>query len=188
MITVVKVGGSLYDRPDLGPRLRRWLTALHAPRVVMVPGGGATADAVRAWDRVHGLGQERAHWLALRALTLNAHLLANVVPSARLLENGEQPPQDGCWVLDAYAFARADEARPGVLPHTWDVTSDALAARYAVVVGAKRLILLKSVIVPEGMPWDRAGQLGLVDRYFGQVLRDAPLVDVRVVNLRAGTT
>jgi hypothetical protein len=31
MITVVKVGGSLYDLPDLGPRLRRFLAAKNAP-------------------------------------------------------------------------------------------------------------------------------------------------------------
>ena len=31
MKLVSKVGGSLYDLPDLGPRLRAWLAGLDAP-------------------------------------------------------------------------------------------------------------------------------------------------------------
>ena len=44
---VVKVGGSLYDLPDLGPRLRRFLDGLDDPDRLVVPGGGAAADVVR---------------------------------------------------------------------------------------------------------------------------------------------
>ena len=61
----MKVGGSLYDLPDLGPRLRRWLDA-HAPReVIVAPGGGPFADVVRDLDRAHRLGEETSHWLAV---------------------------------------------------------------------------------------------------------------------------
>src|SRR5262245_62868008 len=113
-LTVVKVGGSLFDLPDLGPRLRRWLGQLPAGEVLLVPGGGATADVVRAFDRVHHLGEEAAHWLALRAMSVNAALLESLAP--------------GVPVLDALAFARDDEGRPGRLPHCWAVTSDSVAA------------------------------------------------------------
>ena len=79
---VVKVGGSLFDWPDLGPRLRQWLAA-NAPReVILVPGGGPTADVIRTLDRTHGLGDEAAHWLALRAMAVNAELLAALLPGA----------------------------------------------------------------------------------------------------------
>ena len=83
-VVVVKVGGSLYDLPDLGSRLRAWLTEQCAgDDVVLVPGGGGTADVIRHFDRVHGLGEETSHWLALRALTLNAQF-SRVPPSAGL--------------------------------------------------------------------------------------------------------
>ena len=36
---VVKVGGSLFDWPELGPRLGRWLKTLPSNRVLLVPGG-----------------------------------------------------------------------------------------------------------------------------------------------------
>ncbi len=149
---------------------------------MLVPGGGGTADAVRHLDRLHGLGEERSHWLALHALALNARFLAALLPGAAVVEDA------GAWagleVLDAHAFARADEGRPGALPHCWAVTSDSVAARAAVVSGAHGLVLLKSTDLPQGIGWDEAGRRGLVDRNFPDVVA-AGGVAVRWVNLRA---
>ena len=160
---VVKVGGSLYDLPDLGPRLCRWLTA-HAPReVLLVPGGGPAADAIRTLDRTHNLGEEAAHWLALRALSVNAALLAALVPGACVIDGPDLAElvweQSRVPVLDAYAFCEADEADDTHLPHTWAVTSDSVAARAAVVCGAAELMLLKSAEPPPGdiAEWVAAG-------------------------------
>jgi aspartokinase-like uncharacterized kinase len=187
---VIKVGGSLYDLPDLAPRLQRWLAGPAGPAVLLVPGGGSTADVVRALDARHGLGQERAHWLALRALALNAHFLASLLPSACVVERLQDCslawPVRRVPVLDAHAFALHDEGRPGCLPHTWEVTSDSLAARAAFVAGARCLTLLKSVAVPEGVDWAEAGRLGLVDAFFAEVIRGSPSLEVRAVNFRAG--
>src|SRR6516225_2877287 len=142
MALVVKVGGSLFDLPDLGPRLRRWLAAQPPGERLLVPGGGALADVVRALDGWHGLGEEAAHWLALRALAVNAHFLAALLDGVRVVEGPR--PGVGLAVLDAHAFARADEGRPGSLPHRWEATSDSVAARAAELAGAE-LVLLKSV-------------------------------------------
>src|SRR5262249_4888855 len=132
---VVKVGGSLYDLPDLATRLRRWLDALAVADVLLVPGGGAAADVIRDLDKRHRLGEEQSHWLALRALTLNAHILAELLPGAGVvhLPRRGSPPTGGPAVLDALAFLRWDEdAHPAQrLPHRWDATSDAVAARVA---------------------------------------------------------
>jgi aspartokinase-like uncharacterized kinase len=190
-LAVVKVGGSLYDLPDLATRLRGWLAAEgnSGAGVLLVPGGGAAADVVRDLDRRHQLGEEASHWLALRALSLAAYFLAALLPSARVIEDVMEC--EGVWrgggvpVLDAHSFALADEGRAGCLPHTWAVTSDALAARVAVVTRARRLVLLKSVTVPRGADWREAGRRGLVDETFAEVLRDAPAeLCVRAVNLR----
>jgi aspartokinase-like uncharacterized kinase len=188
---VVKVGGSLYDLPDLATRLHEWLADgwNRGDGVLVVPGGGPPADAVREWDRRHGLGEEKAHWLALRALTLNAHFLASLLPHARVivdLKTCEPIWSEGRLpVLDVHEFARADDQRLGRLPHTWAVTSDALAARVAVVTQARHLVLLKSTTIPPGMNWTEAGRLGLVDAMFAEVLRDAPAeLRVSLINLR----
>jgi hypothetical protein len=84
--------------------------------------------------------------------------------------------------LDALAFCRADERNPARLAHTWNVTSDSIAARLAQVVGGS-LTLLKSVELPPDLSWGEAAQRGLVDAEFPSVVADAKL-SVDWVNLR----
>lgn len=147
---VVKVGGSLFDLPDLRARLVAFFATLGDAEVVLVPGGGAAADAVRALDATHGLGAEAAHWLALRACSLSAHFLAALL-SMEVVER----PRAGA-VLDPLAYLRA---RPEALPASWDATSDSVAAVVAAEAGAE-LVLLKSTALGE---WASAAREGGVD-------------------------
>jgi aspartokinase-like uncharacterized kinase len=187
---IVKVGGSLFDWPDFAVRLERWLAAQPTPKLALVPGGGSTANVVRELDRQHGLGDEAAHWLALQAMTLNGHFLAELLKHRRPVLSGDAATWPGLWregklpILDGYAFADADERRPEHLPHRWDVTSDSVAARVAVVANARRLILLKSVAVSAVTTWDDAARQGVVDPHFGSIVAKAGL-DAVIVNLRA---
>lgn len=162
---VVKLGGSLYDHPRLRDDLNRWLDTLVGP-VILVPGGGEIADGVRAFDQLHGIGEEAAHWAALRSLTVAADLLKAIVA---------RPNVD---VLDAFVFCR-DEDR--VLPHTWAVTTDSIALRVTMVRRAERLILLKSSDRPAGS-WEDAARVGFVDEFFPALAPDGPLIDV--INFR----
>jgi aspartokinase-like uncharacterized kinase len=180
-VIVAKVGGSLYDLDDLGPRLWGWLCETDGP-VVLVAGGGPTADLVRGLDRRHRLGDAVAHDLALRAMTLNAHFLAAVLGAAGAGPVPVcDPPAGRLALLDAHAFWLRDRA----LPESWDATSDALAARAAAVLEADELVLLKSVSLPEPVDWDAAARAGHVDLLFSGLARALPRV--RVVNLRAGS-
>jgi hypothetical protein len=87
-------------------------------------------------------------------------------------------------VLDPHTFARADESRPGALPHSWRVTTDSIAARAAVVFRAERLVLLKSVDVPPGTTWERAADNGWVDAHFPQIAAALPC-PVELINFRS---
>jgi aspartokinase-like uncharacterized kinase len=183
--TVVKVGGSLYDWPLLGERLRAWLAALDADRVLLVPGGGPTANAIRTLDQTHRLGEEAAHWLAIQALSVNARFLQALLPEASLLDSLAGAPGSERWrVLDAWPFYLADEANNDHLPHQWSVTSDSLAVRAAVLLEARELILLKSVSW-DGTDWAAASAAGVVDAYFPQASTRS--MRVGVVNLRRGS-
>jgi aspartokinase-like uncharacterized kinase len=185
---VIKVGGSLFDLPDLGVRLERWLRLEPGAPVLLVPGGGPIADAIRNLDRRHRLGEEKAHWLALRALTVNAWFLTDLLPPGTL--EVVQRVEDGpfLWnrgivpIVDPHAFALADEGRPGCLPHTWSVTSDSLSARIAAVCQASQLILLKSVSMPPNLTWEAASASGLVDAHWPLVAGLVPRI--RIVNFR----
>jgi aspartokinase-like uncharacterized kinase len=149
-VIVVKVGGSLFDHAGFGPAIRHWLGQFREP-VMLVAGGGLCADAVRTYDRIHGLGEERSHWLALRAMAVMSEILGSLI--------GEMP---NVTLFDACAFCKTDP----LLPHAWSVTSDSIAARIAEHFAATRLILLKSVDRPTGMTWPEASKAGLVDEYF----------------------
>ena len=140
----------------------------------------------RDLDGSHGLGEAVAHDLALRALTLNAHFLAALL-SAPVCNPPVEPLPIGISILDAHAFCAAD-AGPGSLPECWDVTSDSVAARVAVVLDAGELVLLKSVDFPETCDWEEAGRRGLVDPLFARIVAGeetgCSVPCIHVVNLR----
>ena len=148
---VVKVGGSLYDHPRLGPGLRTYLDTLPEP-VLLVPGGGEFADAVRKLDALHQLGEESSHWLALHAMNLAGEFLRQL---------GVKTP-----MIDALEICMQ-------LPHSWDVTSDSIAAHVAISLNASRLILLKSVDIPIGTSWAEAADRGWVDRHFPSIMANS---------------
>jgi 5-(aminomethyl)-3-furanmethanol phosphate kinase len=185
---IIKVGGSLFDLSDLGPRLERWLDQFRnnsTNPLILVPGGGAAAEVIRQLDRCHGLGNERAHWLALRAMTINAHFLAGLLHNAAVVTSlhtcAARWRRGTLSVLDAHAFLANDEGQSG-LPHGWEVSSDSVAARVARLAEARKLILLKSAALPAGITWDEAGTKGYVDPLFAKLVgRD---LIVEAINLR----
>lgn len=182
---IVKVGGSLYSWPELKPRLREYLATWDGSMVLLVPGGGATANVIRDLDQIHHLGEETSHWLALHALTLNAHWLAGLL-GVQVVEglNAARSAwrRGGVTVLDVYRFARGDESRPDHPPHCWSVTSDSMAARVAAVAEAERLVLLKSTEGPGD--WTEASQAGYVDPFFPSLIPGASFT-TEAINLRA---
>jgi aspartokinase-like uncharacterized kinase len=107
--------------------------------VLVVPGGGPFADAVRAVDAETGLADDVAHALALQAMDQLGTLLAPLLPSAEPLTRLVAPRTLGI-LMAASAFAgRVD------IPETWAVTSDSLAVLAAGAIGGDEAILLKTV-------------------------------------------
>lgn len=163
---VIKVGGNLARDPHLARCLRPLgeLRARH--RVLIVPGGGAFADLVRAESARHGLPESTGHWMGVLAMEQYGHLLAGLLPGSVLartpeeiaaaLDEGKLP------VLAPYRWLREEDP----LPHSWAVTSDSIAAWAAGRLGAGRLILVKrregetavdgyfETALPEGLEWE----------------------------------
>lgn len=183
---VVKVGGSLYDLPDLAARLHGFLATSAARRIVLFPGGGPFADVVRALDRSHRLGEETSHWLALRTLDVAAHFLHALLPDWPVVDwqcvlDFERAPAHRV-ILAPHSFACTCEASATVLPHSWDATSDSLALHAAALLNAD-LTLLKSVHW-SGESWHEAAQLGIVDPCFPQLFQQTPRTRIQVRCLR----
>jgi aspartokinase-like uncharacterized kinase len=177
-LVVVKVGGSLYDLDDLGARLQQVLAPLRA--YLIVPGGGSLVECLRRLDQVHQLGEETCHWLALRALSLNARLLCRLLPGSAVADD----IAPGRHILDPHPFCLRDEECDDRLPHCWDVSSDSLALHIAVRAGAAELLLLKSRDWDVCRPWLDAVGAGVVDAHFPTVRRRHEAMPIRVVNLR----
>lgn len=185
-IVLMKCGGSLFDLPDLGSRLELLLPQLSPSRCVIVPGGGALVDVIRDWDRLHQLGEQRSHELAIDCLSISARFLAALSPQLELVKSLAVLPAH--WsersttpVLDLSSRAFEDSTSGHRLPSSWDVTSDSLAAALAQDLGASRLLLLKSVDAPRpGLA--AAVARGEVDRWFPNVINH---LAIDWVNLRA---
>lgn len=185
---VVKVGGSLLAWPELPERLARWLDAERPSRVVLIAGGGPAADFVRALDAACRLGDEPAHRLALHAMDLTAEALAKLVPQTQVVRRLVELPS--AWrvglrpiLAPRLHLEEVDEPRADRLPSSWAVTSDSIAARVAVDLGASRLVLLKSTSAVGAATRSEAARAGLVDPWFPHA--SLPLDRVEVVDLRA---
>jgi aspartokinase-like uncharacterized kinase len=174
--TVVKVGGSLAES-DAAAELMRSLAARRPPRLIVVPGGGNFADAVRLAVRHHPIGDQAAHHMALLAMHMSAVMLAAlasgyvVAESAADFEAAWQRDLTPVWAPERMVLAAAD------IPASWDVTSDSLAAWLARVIAAARLVLVKACAVPESMNGDAAAlaAAGIVDPMFPQFVVGANL-------------
>jgi len=125
---VVKLGGSLTSRiPEIVRVFRE-----SGQDFLIVPGGGAAAAAVRAQN----LDDDTAHWLAIDAMEETSRLIESCgVPGTNALELPR-----GITVLFPASLLRMRDP----LPHSWDVTSDTIAAWIAKSIGCD-LIILKSV-------------------------------------------
>src|SRR6188508_2518703 len=139
-LTVIKLGGS----HAFATHLRSWLDAIasRAGSIVLVPGGGPFADAVRDAQPRMGFDDGAAHRMALLAMEQFGCALASgrrefspadsQAAIARALEVKQVP----VWLPTRMVLA-AD------IPASWEVTSDSLAAWLVAKLGARRLLLVK---------------------------------------------
>ncbi|MGH7350798.1 MAG: aspartate kinase, partial [Candidatus Methylomirabilales bacterium] len=80
---VCKIGGSL-GKPEVLRPLLKTLEAVRAEhRIVVVPGGGAFADAVRSETATFQLGETASHWMAILAMDQYGYLLADLGQATR---------------------------------------------------------------------------------------------------------
>jgi 5-(aminomethyl)-3-furanmethanol phosphate kinase len=172
-LIVVKVGGGLSATPGALEAVGRALAqAGQRHRLLVVPGGGPFADAVRAFDQREGLSADAAHWMAILAMDQYAYVLVERIPGSVLVEEpgaiGAALGRAGVAVLAPSRWLRAAD----VLPHAWAATSDSAAAFVAGALDAERLVLIKpasseraadvvdphfALVLPVGLPWSALG-------------------------------
>jgi aspartokinase-like uncharacterized kinase len=160
-LIAIKVGGGLTAFPGALQHVSRALTELAARyRILVLPGGGPFADAVRAFQARESLSADAAHWMAILAMDQYAQVLAERISGAVLVDEPGavlSALKERVVVLAPYRWMRAAD----VLPHSWNATSDSVAAFVAGAFDASHLVLIK--------PVDSADP-GMVDACFASVL------------------
>lgn len=163
---VVKLGGSLLGTPELNA----WLSLLAERsdgRIVIVPGGGVFADAVREHQAVGGYGDAAAHHMALLAMEQYGLILKSIQPTLAMAAS-ELEIAERSWQHRAIVWLPSQMvlAEDGILA-SWDVTSDSLAAWLARKIGADRLVLVKHEgVVEQPVPVRRLTAAGVLDAAF----------------------
>lgn len=169
---VVKLGGSMLTEPEL----RQWLAAIATQsdgHVVIVPGGGLYANAVRQAQMEAGFDDRAAHRLAVMAMDQYGQTLAALEP--RLVTAGsELELAESSWQhrgiiwLPSHMVLAED-----CIPATWDMSSDSLSAWLAGRIKARHLILVKSLETLSDLSLQELTAQGVVDPLFPQFAEQA---------------
>jgi aspartokinase-like uncharacterized kinase len=199
--TVVKVGGSLCRGKGL-VALCGELGSLGKRRpVLIVPGGGEFADLVRISYRRYNLGETAAHCMALLAMDQYGYLLNRLIEGSSLEADPVSARQTAESGRVAIFLPSATVIRVDPLPHSWEVTSDTIAAWTACELSCRRLVLLKDVdglirsrssetkaaeIIDTMTVEQLAGHNGGVDGYLPNFLKKARLETWVVNGLKPG--
>jgi aspartokinase-like uncharacterized kinase len=126
---VVKIGGSLLGSVQ---ELVRVFRKFPSAPLLIVHGGGPFANQVRSLS----VPDEEAHWMAIAAMEQFGWYIASCgLPTTESLQVPSSP-----HIFLPYCTMRGRDP----LTHTWDITSDTIAAWIASVLNTD-LLLLKSV-------------------------------------------
>ena len=178
---VVKIGGSLLTF-DLAPqRILQWLESQTPMPTVWIVGGGKLVDCVREWDKIHSIDQETAHWMSIDLMDFNGSLVYAWFPDWKVTcdldqletnENANAVFKPSTWLQE----------NSSLLPKSWRVTSDSIAAEIANAIAADELVLMKSIDAPPHATIDSLVESETVDSHFPQAYKSNLL---RIVNLNS---
>ena len=146
MDAVIKVGGSLAEKPCILTTLCNKLDELSKRHsLTVVPGGSKFADIVRNFDQKYKLSSDSAHKMAILGMDQFGLLLSQIIPNscttyslsdAKQLSEGKTVP----IILPTKLLFKEAPFEP-----SWDVTSDSIAAYVASQLNTVKLILVKDV-------------------------------------------
>jgi 5-(aminomethyl)-3-furanmethanol phosphate kinase len=160
---VVKLGGSF----AFSKHLVDWIEALAAcaGRVVIVPGGGPFADAIRSAQPRMAFDDRAAHHMAVLAMEQYGRALVSLNSVLSPADTADAMRRDlaagrvPVWMPARMVLGASEIAQ------SWDTTSDSLAAWLVGRIDASRLILVKHGEFPSGPArFEDLAAAGIVDK------------------------
>ena len=145
MEAVLKVGGSLADNPASLTSLCQKLSDLaKVHRIAIVPGGGEFADTVRKIDKTYKLSNTVAHKMAILAMDQYGFFLSNITPNSYVSHSLKEISNSAKGTLPIFLPSKL-MFREDPLEHSWEVTSDTIAAYITGLLHAEKLVLVTDV-------------------------------------------
>ncbi len=140
MTEILKLGGSLLAKGREIVHLLSDYAVKNALSFVIIPGGGPFVEPIK--ELSDGISDDTAHWMAVLAMHQYGLFLAEGELEIPLVESIDGLRNAGyiCIVLP-YKILKDDDC----LPHTWDVTSDTIAAFIAHKLDEKTFIKVTDV-------------------------------------------
>ena len=114
---VVKLGGSLMHCAKVLVKEVIGYSRSSGERILIVPGGGVFVETVRKVNA----SEEASHWMAILGMEQYGYFLADRTEAKPVEDLNIK--EGVCIILPYNLLKKRDE-----LPHTWDVTSDSIAA------------------------------------------------------------
>ena len=143
---VIKIGGSLVEHIEKFKELIAKLEEyFQVKKFALITGGGELADVVRKYYQEYSLSETTAHWMAITTQNMLAKIVNALIKRKSVLINhltqidnllSTQIP-----IIEPLNILKKNDD----LPHSWDVTGDAIAIYVAKKINAKNVILLKDV-------------------------------------------
>ena len=165
----------------LPKKIREWLSHQAPMKTFWIVGGGERVQELRqisGTGHFAGAAQEELHWQCIKIMNTNSMLFNAWLPKWSRVdkfcdsvfqsgESNESAADDKRPNSENLICLIADwlKSNPDLLPKSWDVTSDSIAATFAAEFGASELVLLKSCDA-DGTSIQSLSDSGYVDKHF----------------------
>ena len=169
---------------ELAAKISHWISIQPPMKTVWIVGGGEAVEKIRKCN-VEKRKDEELHWICIGIMETNAKwlkhafpnwLTANKIESVRGLDKSTERHN---WIFFPNLWLKSAQE---LTPHSWNVTSDSIAAVLASELGASELVLLKSCDAP-AKDIRSLCKVGFVDKHFPIALTKCkPGLSCRFVN------
>jgi aspartokinase-like uncharacterized kinase len=187
-LRIVKVGGSLLQRPGLVRELGTWNARQSPARTGWVFGGGEIVDGMRRLDQRFSLDPKRVHWRCIELLRATWEVACELFPQwnpvndPRTLDHWvKQETKLSAVLISIQAFYYPGVERGDTLPESWSTTSDALAGFLATRVRADELVLLKNCEVRHCTS-NELVERGIIDPILGRQVANFPSIRIELLS------
>ncbi len=190
-VNVIKLGGSLLTNDNYLPQLQAYLEQFTEDSNLLICGGGPEVERIRQNQLQYNLRDQECHYNSIQVMDRNTRLICEELGVTCHCNEQEQSNEENQWaafirpgttqgleVLPFFNLHESEVDHPR-LPISWCVTSDSIAAYFAIKFKAD-LHLLKSTYAPT-QELETLARTGYVDRHFPFISSD--INSVRFVDL-----